>query len=693
MNLNNSSLREQKVKVGEKLMKSTNSMKSLIWAIFILPLIFSSSVFGYDTDDTIPQITARVSRISFISGDVQVRRADSQDWEKATQNLPLVEGDQVATNANSRAEIQFDSNSFLRLAENSYLKVVTLRDAGIAISLPQGTLSLRTLNFDKDKSYFELDAPNSTITILKSGLYRIDSGDKNNKEVRVSVTDNGQARVYSDNSGFIVKNGRSARLYLDGNNSGEWETTDASSYVDDFANWVLDRDQQTSKRLQNASYDKYYDRDMYGAEDLEDNGEWIYTKKYGYVWRPYNRSIRGYSDWSPYRYGSWRWVSPYGWTWINDEPWGWATYHHGRWVYDSGFWSWSPYSSRRGNRSWWQPALVIISWGGPSVYWYPLPYHYGYNDYNYYCRGRGRGGNNTIINNTTIINNNTTIINPRPIRTDQMKGDGRGHIIIPPSGVISMPTDKFGRSVDGIKRPPITIAGDIIKMDPNTDRGVKNLPTFEDRKPGRDVLVTPPIFVNSETALKTGVTKRESGVKLDDSLRNEKIYDRRQPVDRQPPTNNNGQSSEENVRGTGAVKRPPLAQNEETKSPDSRPAVRPRPKDDYPTTQTGTENTERKPAVRPRSDEDRKPAEQPREQPRQEERKPRYDPPSQPIYEKPREQPRREEPRQQPREQPRQEQPRQEKPREQPREQPRQEERKPSPPPPSSKKGDPTDGK
>jgi hypothetical protein len=671
------------------------SQRNIVWTIFILPLFLTTSAFAYFIDDTIPEVTARVSRISFVSGDVKIKRSDSQEWEKATQNLPIVEGDQIATDQNSRAEIQFDSNSFLRLAENSYFKVVTLRDEGIAVSLPQGTASLRALNFDKDRSYFEIDAPSSTISVLKSGLYRIDSGDSNNKNIRVSVTDNGQARVYSDNSGFVVKNGRSARLYLDGSNSGEWETSDASSYIDDFGNWVLDRDAKASKRLQTAAYDKYYDRDMYGAEELDEHGEWIYTKKYGYVWRPYNRSISSYSDWSPYRYGSWRWVSPYGWTWINDEPWGWATYHHGRWINDDGYWSWCPYGSIRSRRSWWQPALVIISWGGPSVYWYPLPWSYGYNDYNRYCRGRGRGGNNTIINNTTIINNNTTIINPRGTRNDQMPGDGRGHIKLPPGSVVTMPSDEFGKGTRGIKRPPLGIATEVINRGPKLDETARNLPTNTDRKPDREILSKPPIFVRNETANDTGVMTRKPGVKLDENLQNEKIYDRRKPVDRQPPANDNGQSNDDRTRGTGAVKRPPMTEN----TGDTKPAYRPRPKDDYPTTQTGSENTERKPQVQPRSDEDRKPSRQPVEQQPREERKPRYDPPTQPTYEKPREQPRQEKPREQPRqEQPRQEQPRQQpQPRqdpprqEKPREQPRQEDRKPSQPQPSPRKDDTKD--
>ena len=69
-----------------------------------------------------PEITARVARISYISREVQIRRTDSRDWERAVQNLPIVEGDEIATSGNALLEIQLNKDSYLRLAQNSYVK-------------------------------------------------------------------------------------------------------------------------------------------------------------------------------------------------------------------------------------------------------------------------------------------------------------------------------------------------------------------------------------------------------------------------------------------------------------------------------------------------------------------------------------------------------------------------------------------
>ncbi|MGI8410473.1 MAG: DUF6600 domain-containing protein, partial [Pyrinomonadaceae bacterium] len=339
-----------------------HSARKVLWAfLLVTPLFLGTVVFGNDVDDEIPGVTARVARISFIRGDVQIRRAGATEWERAVLNLPLVEGDEITTDERSRFEIQFNSYTHLRVAENSYLNVISLKDEGIALSLPNGTLSLRVTDFAKDETFLEIDAPKTTVSIQKAGMYRVDAGKEGEGQVRVSVTDNGEALVYSENSVFTLKNGRTAKINIEGNYSGEWETADAARFADEFDTWSLERDATIAKRLKDAHYDQYYDRDIYGAEDLGEYGEWVHTRKYGYVWKPFRNSVSHYADWSPYRYGHWRWVGPYGWTWVNDEPWGWATYHHGRWVYDNSNWYWTPYGQYRNRRSWWSPALVGLT--------------------------------------------------------------------------------------------------------------------------------------------------------------------------------------------------------------------------------------------------------------------------------------------------------------------------------------------
>jgi len=106
---------------------------------------------------------------------------------------------------------------------------------------------------------------------------------------------------------------------------------------------------------QDVSFQTFYDQ-------LADQGNWIQTDDYGYVFQP-NVSD---PDWAPYTNGSWD-DSPAGFYWDSDEPWGWATYHYGRWANIRGTgWVWVP-----GYR--WAPAWVSWRYGDDYCGWAPLP--------------------------------------------------------------------------------------------------------------------------------------------------------------------------------------------------------------------------------------------------------------------------------------------------------------------------------
>lgn len=541
--------------------------------LMLLPLFLTNTInaFGFEDDDYTPQVTDRVARITFLKGDVQIKRKDVESWEVATQNLPLVEGDELATSADARLEIQFDNYNHLRLAENSYLKITTLRDGGIALSLPQGTLSLRVLEFDLDKSFFEIDAPQTTLAVQKQGMYRIDAGDTNSSEIRVTATEKGEARVYSGNSGFTLKNGRTAKIFLTGNLAGEWETADASRYADEFDSWTLERDAVIAKRLRNSYNDKYYDQDIYGADDLNDYGEWIYTRKYGYVWKPYGSSVSSYSNWSPYRYGHWRWIPRYGWSWVNDEPWGWATYHYGRWVWDNGGWYWSPYGRNRWRRSWWSPALVVVTYSAGYICWYPLPYEYGYYNYNYY-----------YYNNTTIINNNTTIVNPTPTpNVTPTPGvvitqiPGKENIppfqLVPQSGVVAVNANQFGKDRVPAQNVAANITKNVLSQTPVKVPATPILPNYDQMtgKITKNIVAETPKIVKTQTPVKTGVIDRETGIAMSDRIQKERVLDTRTNT----PVKNNSTTT---VRDTGAVTRTeqPVKQNPQTQNQTDRNTTR-----------------------------------------------------------------------------------------------------------------------
>src|SRR5438552_14846994 len=182
------------------------SIKTPLIAFLSVSLtILTAAVTSLADDDNGDEydVDARVVRISLLHGDVNLKRNGSDDWETARLNQPLVECDTLATGSDARVEIQVEGRNFVRVNSASVLKVITLRHDGIALSLAEGTATLRLARFDREHEYFEVDAPKTTIAAEKPGVYRISV--ERRGDVRVTVRDGGQARVYSDTAGFTVR--------------------------------------------------------------------------------------------------------------------------------------------------------------------------------------------------------------------------------------------------------------------------------------------------------------------------------------------------------------------------------------------------------------------------------------------------------------------------------------------------------
>lgn len=531
--------------------------------LLVLAFVFLSIQLLAQPNGTEPDyendVVARVARITFIKGDVNVKRSDGQSWERASTNLPLTEGDIVTTGRDSRFEIQFDRHTYMWVAENSYLKLTTLRDNGVAVSLSEGTTTVKAYKFDKAQAYFEIDAPQTTVSLQKNGLYRIDAGNANSDFVRVTVGDGGLARIYSNDSGFSLRSGRSARINLTGDFAGDLETSEAANYADDWDSFVASRDSRIARLLRNENDDRYYNDDIYGADELSDYGEWINTAAYGRVWRPNKNSIGGYPNWSPYRYGRWVWVSPFGWTWVNDEPWGWATYHHGRWIHQDGDWCWTPYVNV-GRASIWRPALVSIVYINNYVYWYPLGRNQRYYDYNRWHRDKKHDKRDR----------------------DDRDRDGRGfprggwdnretarHV--PLSGVNGTRADDFGRRRErGNRVDSDDVARRVLNSEPNFDREGER---FKRRRESDVSVVIEP--KRDQRRGRPGAAERRQDTPVEQEIRQTRVYQDRRPVERRRPEDNTGDrvsggadlnrrsGGGNSNRQTGAVERPTFPRRNE----------------------------------------------------------------------------------------------------------------------------------
>jgi FecR protein len=316
-------------------------------------------------DANTPDPPSRVARLNYMDGSVSFQPGGENDWVTAVLNRPLVTGDNLWADEDSRAEVHIGSTA-LRLAAKTGITLLDVSDRTAQIRLAQGSLIVKVRHVDDEDSY-EIDTPNVAFVIAQPGDYRIDVNEDGG---RTDVTVwRGRGEVTGGGSSYTVV----------ANQYATFTGTDHLDYdlgqipgKDGFDAWALDRDQREDQ----SDSANYVSREMTGYEDLDEYGDWSYVADYGTCWRP--RVL--VAGWTPYRFGHWSWVGPWGWTWVEDEPWGFAPFHYGRWAFAGTGWLWVPGPSVV--RPVYAPALVAWVGGGPGfnfsfsfgagVGWFPL---------------------------------------------------------------------------------------------------------------------------------------------------------------------------------------------------------------------------------------------------------------------------------------------------------------------------------
>src|SRR5580704_13960178 len=107
----------------------------------------------------------RVARLNFSQGSISFRPAGEQDWVSAVPNRPMVTGDDLWADENSRAEVHLGSAA-IRLGAKTGITFLALDDHTTQIRLAQGSIILRVRHLDDDDSY-EVDTPNIAFTLLQ----------------------------------------------------------------------------------------------------------------------------------------------------------------------------------------------------------------------------------------------------------------------------------------------------------------------------------------------------------------------------------------------------------------------------------------------------------------------------------------------------------------------------------------------
>lgn len=343
----------------------------------------------------------RVARVSYLRGNVSFQAAGDDQWVQMSLNRPVITGDRVYADRDSRAELEIGSAA-MRLDEGTTVSLLNIDDNIAQLELTEGTLNLHVRRVFDGQSY-EIDTPTLAFVVDRPGDYRVDIAPDGGSTM-VTVFEGGGDVYGENNASYSVQSGNSYKFHDSA--LRDYEVFDLPRR-DDFDQWCATR----NDRYERSVSRRYVSEEVIGYADLDDYGSWNDEPTYGSVWYPTRVDV----GWTPYRYGRWSWVDPWGWTWVDNSPWGFAPFHYGRWAYIGNRWGWCPGPSRV--RPIYAPALVAFvggsGWGvsvgfnsGP-VGWFPLgprdvyvPWYRASRDYFTNVNVR----NTTIINNTYITN-------------------------------------------------------------------------------------------------------------------------------------------------------------------------------------------------------------------------------------------------------------------------------------------------
>ena len=448
------------------------------WMLFFASIAFFLQLSSVaraqdDSDNQGDDPPGRVARLSYSQGAVSFRPAGEDDWVTAVPNRPMITGDDLWTDVDSRAEAHVGSAA-IRMSPQTGITFLTLDDNTTQIRLAQGSIIVRVRHVDDDDTY-EIDTPNIAFSLLQPGEYRIDVSEDGSQTT--TTTWHGRGRVTGGGFSYTVVAGQSASFTGSDHLDYDLEQVPAQ---DNFDEWAFDRDAHEDQ----ADSANYVSREMTGYEDLDDNGTWSYEAGYGEVWAPSAVAV----GWAPYRFGHWVFVSPWGWTWVEDEPWGFAPFHYGRWAFGGNRWFWVP--GPVVVRPIWAPALVAFVGGAPGFHfsagvgvgWFPLApgevYVPSYRVSRTYVNNVNVTNttvnitkvtnvyNTVIVNKTTMLNNITYVnqrsnavtvvshdafVNARPVAQNVMRVDPKEIAAAPISHVVA--AEPVKASVVGAGRP------------------------------------------------------------------------------------------------------------------------------------------------------------------------------------------------------------------------------------------------
>ena len=299
---------------------------TLVCCVFVAPPSFADS-------------NARIVRLSYINGDAQINHNDKDEgFTHALLNMPVTSGMWLYTPVGSRAEVQFENGSTVRLVEDAQVQFekLALANSGAKINLVNVDHGIVYLNFSKvdKKDQIQINLAGNVLRISKPARVRLEVNDK----AIVIAALNGEA-ILEGPSNVEIKDGHT--LFLNPQNPDQVKL---GKGTDKYGTDMWDKNRDDELAAQAATHGNGMlnsTNSMYNAQyaSLGSYGNFMSVPGYGNVWQPYGAG----PGFDPFMNGMWGFYPGMGYMFISTSPWGWMPYRYGQWNYMSNLgWFWAP---------------------------------------------------------------------------------------------------------------------------------------------------------------------------------------------------------------------------------------------------------------------------------------------------------------------------------------------------------------
>lgn len=285
-------------------------------AVFILSGIADATLAQSDPSKYL--ISARAGLINLAEGTVELRGSGETSWNPVKivkgESQELQNGDVVRTGENGRLEILLSPGSFLRLNENSEFEMTDNSLDSMRLKILNGSAIIEATGVDGVKPDINIETPQSHVSVIKNGIYRVNVFDSGATDVFVRT---GEARVDLNTTAQVddvkIKGGKAllaSNFSTDGVSQPNFAKNnlvtkfDKKKSEDEFDLWSKNRAESlvaSNSRL----------TDLYSSYMLTGffNNDWRYSSRYApYGLWFYDPLLNCYT-FSPFYYG---WRSPYG---------------------------------------------------------------------------------------------------------------------------------------------------------------------------------------------------------------------------------------------------------------------------------------------------------------------------------------------------------------------------------------------